>query len=100
MSLNVNTAGRQRQISSDLDIKLDLSIRNKEVLIRKLIEDINQITAGQQTISMKFTADYVVNSRLNVRLFFDKIITNPFVSNQFPGATTNGGFSIRFTLAQ
>lgn len=100
VSLNVKTAGRQRKISSDLDLKLDFSIRNKEVLIRKLIEDVDQVTAGQQTISMKFTADYVVNSRLNLRLFFDKIITNPFVSNQFPGATTNGGFSIRFTLAQ
>ncbi|MBC8464621.1 MAG: hypothetical protein H8D62_02985 [Bacteroidetes bacterium] len=49
---------------------------------------------------MKFTADYVVNNRLNVRLFFDKTLTDPYVSSSFPSAVTNGGFSVRFTLAQ
>ena len=45
-------------------------------------------------------ADYVVSSRFNLRLFFDKVMTNPYVSNSFPSAVTNGGFSVRFTLAQ
>ena len=67
--------------------------------IRKIIEDVEQITMGQQVIKLNFSADYVVNQRLNLRVFYDKVITNPFISTTFPGAITNVGFSLRFTLA-
>ena len=44
-------------------------------------------------------ADYVLNQRLNIKAFYDKVITNPFISTTFPGSITNAGFSLRFTLA-
>ena len=67
--------------------------------VRKIIEDVEQITMGQQIIKLNFSADYVVNQRLNIKLFYDKVITNPFISTTFPSAITNAGFSLRFTLA-
>ena len=72
---------------------------NNKTVIRKIIEDVEQITMGQQIIKLNFSADYVVNQRLNIKLFYDKVITNPFISNTFPSAITNAGFSLRFTLA-
>jgi cell surface protein SprA len=93
------SAGRGKKISSDLDLKLDLNIRNNKTVIRKIVEDLEQITMGQQTISIKFSADYVVNQRLNLKVFYDKVITNPFIDITYPGAITNAGFSLRFTLA-
>ena len=100
VSLNVRSSGRQRKITSDLDLKLDLSLRENQTIIRKLEENQEDITQGNKVFSFKFTSDYVVNSRLNIRLFYDKVLTTPYVSNSFPSAVTNGGFSIRFTLAQ
>lgn len=100
VSFNLRTAGRQKKVTSDLDLKLDFSLRNNKVIIRKLEENLEEITGGNKVITMKFTADYVVNNRLNVRLFFDKTLTDPYVSSSFPSAVTNGGFSVRFTLAQ
>ena len=100
LSLNVRAAGRQRKISSDLDLKLDFSLRSNKVVIRKIEENQEEITGGNSVITLKFTADYVVSSRFNLRLFYDKVMTNPYVSNTFPSAITNGGFSVRFTLAQ
>ncbi len=100
LSFNVRAAGRQRKISSDLDLKLDFSLRSNKVVIRKIEENQEEITGGNSVITLKFTADYVVSSRFNLRLFYDKVMTNPYVSNTFPSAITNGGFSIRFTLAQ
>ena len=50
-------------------------------------------------MKINFSADYVVNQRVNFKLFYDRVITNPFVSTTFPGAITNAGFSLRFTLA-
>ena len=93
------SGGRGKKISSDLDLKLDFNVRNNKTVIRKIVEDEEQITMGQQTISIKFSADYVVNSRLNLKMFYDKVITNPFIFTSFPGAITNAGFSLRFTLA-
>lgn len=100
VSFNLRTAGRQQKVTSDLDLKLDVSLRDNKVIIRKIEEDLEEVTGGNQIVTMKFTADYVVNSRLNVRLFFDKTLTDPYVTTSFPSAVTNGGFSIRFTLAQ
>ena len=68
-------------------------------VIRKGDTDQQQLTMGQQIISIKFSADYVMNQRLNIKLFYDRVVTNPFVSTTFPGAITNAGFSLRFTLA-
>ena len=99
LEFKFKSAGRNKKISSDLDLKLDLNIRNNKTVIRKIIEDEEQTTMGQQTISIKFSADYVVNSRLNLKMFYDKVITNPFIDLTYPGAITNAGFSLRFTLA-
>ena len=100
LAFNVRAAGRQRKISSDLDLKLDFSLRSNQVVIRKIEENQEEITGGNSVIKLKFTADYVVSSQFNLRLFYDKVMTNPYVSNTFPSAITNAGFSVRFTLAQ
>ena len=93
------SAGRGKKISSDLDLKIDFNIMNNKTVIRKIIEDVEQITMGQQVIKLNFSADYVIGQRLNLKVFYDKVITNPFISTTFPGAITNAGFSLRFTLA-
>jgi cell surface protein SprA len=51
-------------------------------------------------ISIKTSADYQLNSRFMVRLFFDRMINRPAISSQFPTSNTNAGLSLRFTLAQ
>ena len=99
LTFKFRSGGKSKKISSDLDIKLDLNIRNNKTIIRKVIEDIEQITMGQQTISIKFSTDYVISSRLNIKAFYDKVITNTFISTTYPGSITNAGFSLRFTLA-
>ena len=99
VEFNLLSGGRGKKMSSDLDLKLDLNIRNNKTVIRKVIEDEEQITMGQRIISIKFSADYVMNQRLNIKLFYDRVVTNPFISTTFPGAITNAGFSLRFTLA-
>ena len=93
------SSNRGKKISSDLDLKIDFNLMSNKTVIRKVIEEIEQLTMGQQVIKINFSADYVVNQRLNLKLFYDKVITNPFISTTFPGAITNAGFSLRFTLA-
>ena len=54
-------------------------------------EQQNQVTAGQNIISIKTSADYVINQRLNVRAFYERVINTPVISTSFPSANTNVG---------
>ncbi len=89
----------QREITSDMNVRLDFSIRNNQTVIRKL-EGVSgsEITAGQQILSIKATADYMLSNKFTIRAFYDQRLTNPYISNSFPNANYNVGFSLTFTL--
>lgn len=91
--------GRQHNYKSDLNLRLDFTFRDNMTVIRKLEEGIDQITAGNKTLSIKTSADYVLNSRFSVRIFYDHTINNPKISNQFYTATIDFGFTLKFILA-
>ncbi len=86
-------------LESDLEIRADVSIRSNETVNRKLVENQNEVTSGQRVISIKTSADYVINDNLNVRFFYDKVVNEPFISTTFPTSNTNAGLELRFTLA-
>jgi cell surface protein SprA len=88
------------KVKSDLNLRADVSFRRNQTLIRKVVENLTQPTAGQNVISVKVSADYIINEKLNIRIFFDRIITTPLVSTTFPTSNTNSGISLRFTIAQ
>ncbi|GAB4134285.1 MAG: cell surface protein SprA [Bacteroidia bacterium] len=83
---------------SDLNLRADVSFRNNQTVIRKSVEEINVLTAGQNILSIKTSADYQLNQTLMVRIFFDRVMTNPLISSSFKTANTNAGISLRFTL--
>jgi cell surface protein SprA len=74
-------------------------MRNNRTVIRKL-EDISgsEITAGQRIFSIKASADYMLSDKFVVRIFYDQRMTNPYISNSYPNANYNVGFSLTFTL--
>ena len=90
--------GRSSKVKSDLNLKADFSLRSNKTTLRRIDELINQISAGQEIISINLSADYLVNQKFNLRFYYDKVINNPFVSTQYPSSTTTGGFSLRFYL--
>jgi cell surface protein SprA len=88
-----------KPIKSDLNLKADLSFRKNETIIRRIVEEVSQSTGGSNIISIKLSADYVINERINVRFFYDRIINTPVVSNSFPTTNTNAGLSLRLSLS-
>ncbi len=87
-----------KAIKNDVTLRADLSLRSNETLIENAINRSNQITGGQQIITIKTQAEYNINTRVTFRIFFDKIINNPFISSTFPTSTMDGGIAIRFSL--
>ncbi len=100
VQINLKTGGGQKALRSDLNLRLDFSIRDNKTLARKLIENVNQPVVGQKVFSIGTTADYVLSDRFNLQIFADHTMNNPFVANTFPTSNTNFGFSLKFTLVQ
>ncbi|HHN48883.1 MAG TPA: cell surface protein SprA, partial [Bacteroidales bacterium] len=96
----IGGTGQSQRVSSEVNLKLDVSVRNNKTVLRRIDEQVDQVSAGQQLVSINFSADYMVNQNLTTRLFFERSATNPFISNQFPNSTTFAGISLRFTLTQ
>ena len=89
---------QQKKVESDLNVRADITIRDNVTIMRNIEDRQNQITNGQRVFSIRTAADYVINNRLNIRLFYDTIITTPAISTSFPTSNTNAGISLRFTL--
>jgi len=89
--------GRQ-QIQSDLVTRLNVSFRDSKTILRKITEEQDIISTGQNTISINFSVDYQISPRVNFRFFFDRVVNNPYISNQYKNSNTHGGFSLRFML--
>jgi len=85
-------------VKSDLKVRCDVSLRNNQTVIRKIDPEYNQLTSGQNLISVKTSADYILSQKLSIRLFCDYIRTNPLVSTSFLTSNTNIGISLRLTL--
>jgi len=92
--------GKKAKTTSDLNLKLDFSIRKNKTVLRRIDQDINQISTGQEVMTINFSADYNLSQRFNLRFYFDKVINQPFVSNQYRTSNTKGGLALRFTLSQ
>ncbi len=86
--------------ANSLNLTADFSIRKNVTIVRKMLEGINQPTAGLNVFSLKTSADYAVSEKLNVRLFFETTSNTPVVSTSYPTTNTTAGIAIRFSLAQ
>jgi cell surface protein SprA len=97
----------KKTITSDLTLRGDLTIRNSLTVTHAEAENPtegnisqNNLTAGNQNVSIKIAADYIINRRLNVRFFYDHQIITPQISTSFPTSNISTGLSLRFTLSQ
>jgi len=93
--------GKQGNVSNDLSMQLDFSFANNQSLIRKIETAFTQAQNGTQTLSINFTAQYVLSRRITLGAFFDHQINTPLVSNSsYPTTNTNFGISVNMSLAR
>jgi cell surface protein SprA len=91
--------GNASTAQNDLNVRFDLNIRDNVNLLRDLDGAEAQPSGGGRNLSIKPSADYVLNDRVNLRFFYDYVLNTPFVSTTFPNRQTSGGLIIRFTIA-
>jgi cell surface protein SprA len=101
--LNITTGGQKKQIKSDLNVRLDFSLRDNMTIIRFLTEEPEEVndyhvTTGAKEVKMRMTADYVFNDSFSIQLFFDRKVNTPFVKTTYLTAETSFGFNLVLTL--
>ncbi len=95
--IKINTARGGNTYSNDLNVRLDLSIRNDQTIRRNIVEDITRKISGNRVFSLKSYADYAINERFTVRIYLDHNINKP-LTNGYKTSTMSGGVNLRFTL--
>ena len=90
--------GERQRLKGDLNLKADVSFRDNITIIRNLDVDNNQITSGQNLLSIKFTADYALTKNLNALFFYDHTFSQFAVSTAFPQTNINAGFTLRYNF--
>ncbi|MCE2614074.1 cell surface protein SprA [Flavobacteriaceae bacterium D16] len=98
VKLVTNFGGEKQRLKGDLNLKADISLRDNITIIRNLDVDSNQITSGQNLLSVKFTADYALSKNLNALFFYDHSFSQFAVSTAFPQTTINTGFTLRYNF--
>jgi cell surface protein SprA len=92
--------GKKTNINSDINIKLDFSIRNNITVLRRIDEQVNQISSGQKIYSINFSADYMVSKNLTIALYHEQTINRPHLVTSIANSTFRSGISLRMSLAQ
>ena len=84
---------------SDINIRFDFSFRDNLTVVRKIVENTNQATAGQRVVSIKSSADYNIGQNVTIQLYYDQVINTPKIATSYPTGNTSAGVRIRLNLA-
>jgi len=100
MDLIIKTKNSQRAYSNDLNIRADISYRKTKTILRQLDESsADQLIAGQGNFTIKTYADYRLSDKFEMRVFYDRVLNDPFISTTYRTTNSNLGVSFRFTLS-
>ncbi len=98
LQIRSRLAGARQLIKSDLNMKLDFSIRNNKTIVRYLDSNNNQVTAGQTILNLNYSADYAFSKYLTGIFYFDYSFSDYAISTAFPQTTIRSGLTIRYNF--
>jgi cell surface protein SprA len=96
----VRVGARKTNPVSNLELRADIGIRDNIILIRRILEEVDQPTSGQRITTVKVSADYRISQRVQTKIFYDLNMSRFKTSNAFPLTTNQFGISVRLNLGQ
>jgi len=98
LRIGTNFGGKKKILKSDLNFKLDMSVRDNKTIIRYLDIENNQTTAGQTIYGLQFSADYALTKNLTALFYYDHTFSEYAISTAFPQTTIRSGFTLRYNF--
>jgi cell surface protein SprA len=87
-------------LDNEINFRLDMRIRDNITANSRLDQDNNFATGGSKDITITPSIDYFLNSKVNLKLYFDQRRVNPYISSSAPTVNTRAGLQVRISLAQ
>ncbi|MFV0237282.1 MAG: cell surface protein SprA [Flavobacteriales bacterium] len=98
LKMKMRFRGKKKTLTSDLNLRTDLIIRDTETSILRVVEDDAQITAGDKQFTLKTTADYNFSKNFNLMFFYNHLITTYKISTAYPITDIRAGITARFSF--
>src|SRR5690606_21852543 len=95
---NIRRRAGTSRVSTDLNIRGDIRLRDNITRISNILLNDSQITGGQRLLSIDLSADYNVSQNLNLKLFYQQMMTKYKISTAFPLSTVRAGITATFTF--
>jgi len=84
-----------RDWKTDVNFKLDIAVNDRKTIVYRSDSRMAEVSAGNRSISINPTLDYVINQRFNVQLFYNSNAVKPYTSQTYATSYTNFGVSFR-----
>ena len=88
------------KLDNEINFRLDFKVRDNVTVNNRLDQNSTLPTGGSKEITILPTIDYTLNSRVNLKLFFEQRRVNPYISSSAPITNTRAGVQVRISLAQ
>ena len=88
------------KLDNEINFRFDFKVRDNATSNSRLDQDNTIPTAGSKEITFTPTIDYFLNSRVNIKLFYDRRKVVPYVQSSAAITNTRAGVQIRISLAQ
>ncbi|MFZ4058628.1 MAG: cell surface protein SprA [Ferruginibacter sp.] len=87
-------------LDNEINFRVDFRVRDNVTVNNRLDQDVPLPTNGSKEITFTPSVDYFLNSRINLKLYFDQRKVIPYISSSAPITNTRAGIQIRVSLAQ
>lgn len=88
-------------VSHDLNLRADFSLRNQSALSRNIMDGTTQPTSGNKAIKISLSADYQLSRQLTLKLYYDYQKNKPLISSSsYPVTNTDFGATLKFNLTR
>ena len=91
----------KNQVNHDLNLRLDLSLRNQAAITRDIASMTSAASSGNTAFKLSFMADYTLSRLLTMSFYFDRQTNTPLLSSSsYPTTTQDFGLSVKLSLTR
>ena len=92
---------RGSSFNSDLNLRLDLSLRKQASIVRDIASMTSSASSGNTAFKLSFSADYTLSRLLTMSFYYDRQTNTPLLSSSsYPTTTQDFGLSLKFSLTR
>ena len=96
-----STSAKKTGINQDLNLRLDISLRDQAAITRDIATRTSAASSGNSALKISFMADYTLSRLLTMSFYYDRQTNTPLLSSSsYPTTTRDFGLSLKFSLTR